>query len=85
MTIKKLIGGFMTKKRRRHTVNEISGCEKGIAPKLNWDFGLKRKCSSSFKEVFVLAFDNTILLRCTNARCLMKDAKRGIKSSSRIV
>jgi len=43
MTIKKFIGCFVMKDRRRHSIDEVGGCKERFSPKLDRDFGLKRE------------------------------------------
>jgi len=51
------------KDSRRHSINQVGGCENGIPQKMFWDIGRKDERLSNFKEVSIFLFGNTILLK----------------------
>jgi hypothetical protein len=65
---------LVVENRRGHAIDQIACSEDSIAPKSSRYVVVEKHSAGWFNQMFILPFDNTVLLRRIWAKGLMKNA-----------
>lgn len=79
LVLKDLVSRFIIKKRSRSKIDQINSMKNTISPKNHMNIWLEFQSSSYIKNMLMLSFYNSILLRSFNTRNLMNNTMTRIE------